>query len=80
MAYVYDSEDLKDLRALSEGGRRVVLDEDKVLIGLDDAMIDVTDSWIVEEAGKEDLTWFHKGSNPDVAIEDIARHYEAKLV
>lgn len=80
VAYVYDSEDLKDLRALSEGGRRVVLDEDRVLISYDDAMIDVSDSWIVEEPDKEGLTWFYKGSNPNVAVEDIARHYEAKLV
>lgn len=80
VAYVYDSADLKDLRALSESGRRVTLDEDRILIGYDDAMIDVTNSWIVEEPGKEGLTWFDKGSNPNVAIEDIARHYEAKLV
>lgn len=80
VAYVYDSDDLKDLRALSEGGRHIKLDEDRILIGYDDAWIDVTDSWIVEEPGKDGLTWFHKGSNPDVAIEDIARHYEGKLV
>lgn len=80
VAYVYDSGDLKDLQALSESGRRVALDEDRILISYDDAMIDVTDSWIVEEPGKEGLTWFHKSSNPDVVIEDIARHYEAKLV
>ena len=80
VAYVYDSGDLKDLRALSESGRRVALDEDRILISYNDAMIDVTDSWIVEEPGKEGLTWFHKSSNPDVVIEDIARHYEAKLV
>lgn len=80
MAYIYDSGDLKDLRALSESGRRVVLDEDRVLISYDDAMIDVSNSWIVEEPDKEGLTWFYKGSNPDVTIEDIARHYEAKLV
>lgn len=80
VAYVYDSGDLKDLRALSESGRRVALDEDRILISYNDAMIDVTDSWIVEEPGKEGLTWFHKSSNPDVVIEDIARHYKAKLV
>ena len=80
VAYVYDSDDLKDLRALSEGGRRVVLDEDKVLVSFDDAMIDVSGSWIVEEPGKEGLTWFDKSSNPNVVIEDIARHYEGKLV
>ena len=80
VAYIYDSEDLEDLRALSEGGRRVVLDEDRVLISYNDAMIDVSNSWIVEEPDKEGLTWFHKGINPDVAIEDIARHYKAKLV
>lgn len=80
VADVYDSGDLKDLRALSESGRRVALDEDRILISYDDAMIDVTDSWIIEEPGKEGLTWFHKSSNPDVVIEDIARHYEAKLV
>lgn len=80
VAYIYDSADLADLKALSEGGRRVVLDEDRILISYDDAMIDVSNSWIVEEPDKEGLTWFHKGSNPNVAIEDIARHYEAKLV
>lgn len=80
VAYIYDSADLADLKALSEGGRRVVLDEDRILISYNDAMIDVSNSWIVEEPGKEGLTWFRKGSNPDVAIEDIARHYEAKLV
>lgn len=80
VAYIYDPGVIKDLRALSESGRRVALDEDRILISYDDAMIDVTDSWIVEEPGKEGLTWFHKSSNPDVVIEDIARHYEAKLV
>lgn len=80
VAYVYDSGDLKDLRALSEGGRRVTLDEDRILIGYEDTTLDVTDCFVVEEPDKEGLTWFHKSSNPDVVIEDIARHYEAKLV
>lgn len=80
VAYIYDSEDLEDLKALSESGRRVALDEDRVLVSYDDAMIDVTGSWIAVESGDENLTWFDKGSNPNVAIEDIARHYKAKLV
>lgn len=80
VAYIYDSDDLKDLRALSEGGRRIKLDEDRILIGYNDAWIDVTDCFVVEEPDKEGLTWFHKSSNPDVVIEDIARHYETKLV
>lgn len=79
MAYIYDSEDLEDLKALSESGRRVALDEDRVLVSYDDAMIDVTGSWIAVESGDENLTWFDKGSNPDVTIEDIARHYKGKL-
>ena len=79
VAYIYDSEDLKDLRALSEHGRRVALDEDRILVSFDDAMIDVTGSWIAVESGDENLTWFDKGSNPDVTIEDIARHYKGKL-
>lgn len=77
VAYIYDSEDLKDLRALSEAGRRVVLDEDRILVS--DSMIDVTGSWIAVEDGDENLTWFDKGSNPNVTIEDIARHYRGKL-
>lgn len=79
VAYIYDSEDLEDLKALSESGRRVTLDEDRVLVSYDDAMIDVTGSWITVESGDENLTWFDKGSNPDVTIEDIARHYKGKL-
>nr|DAP96758.1 MAG TPA: hypothetical protein [Caudoviricetes sp.] len=79
VAYIYDSEDLKDLRALSEAGRRVVLDEDRILVSVSDSMIDVTGSWIAVESGDENLTWFDKGSNPNVTIEDIARHYKGKL-
>ena len=80
VAYIYDPGVLKDLRALSESGRRIKLGEDRILIGYDDAWIDFTDCFVVEEPDKEGLTWFHKSSNPDVVIEDIARHYEAKLV
>lgn len=79
VAYIYDSGDLKDLRALSEAGRRVVLDEDRILVSFRDSMIDVTGSWIAVESGDKNLTWFEKGSNPNVAIEDIARHYQGKL-
>ena len=79
VAYIYDSDDLKDLRALSEAGRRVVLDEDRILVSVSDSMIDVTGSWIAVESGDENITWFDKGSNPNVAIEDIARHYQGKL-
>lgn len=80
VAYIYDSGDLKDLRALSESGRRVTLDEDRILVSVNDSMIDVTGSWIAVESGDENLTWFDKGSNPNVTIKDIARHYEGKLV
>jgi hypothetical protein len=79
VAHIYDSDDLKDLRALSEAGRRVVLDEDRILVSVSDSMIDVTGSWIAVESGDENLTWFDKGSNPNVTIEDIARHYKGKL-
>ena len=79
VAHIYDSDDLKDLRALSEAGRRVVLDEDRILVSISDSMIDVTGSWIAVESGDENLTWFDKGSNPNVTIEDIARHYKGKL-
>lgn len=80
MAYIYDSGDLKDLRALSETGRRVELKEGKVRVGFCDVPVDVTNSFVVEEPGKEGLTWFHKDSNKNTTIEDIARHYQAKLV
>ena len=79
VAYIYDSGDLEDLKALSKSGRRVTLDEDRILVGFDDSMIDVTESWIAVESGDENLTWFDKGSNPNVAIKDIARHYKGKL-
>lgn len=79
VAHIYDSDDLKDLRALSEAGRRVVLDEDRILVSVSDSMIDVAGSWIAVESGDENLTWFDKGSNPNVTIEDIARHYKGKL-
>lgn len=79
VAHIYDSGDLKDLLALSESGRRVALDEDRILVSFDGSMIDVTGSWIAVESGDENLTWFDKGSNPNVTIEDIARHYKGKL-
>lgn len=80
VAYVYDSEDLEDLRALSEAGRRVELKDGKVRVGFYDVPVDVSNSWVVEEPGKEGLTWFHKDSNENTTIEDIARHYQAELV
>lgn len=80
VAYVYDSGDLKDLRALSETGRRVDLKEGKVRIGFCDVPVDVTNSFVVDVVGDENLTWFHKDSNENTTIEDIARHYQAELV
>ena len=79
VAYVYDSGDLKDLRALSETGRRVELKEGRVRVGFCDVPVDVTNSFVVEKVGDENLTWFHKDSNENTTIEDVARHYERKL-
>jgi hypothetical protein len=80
VAYIYDSGDLEDLKALSETGRRIELKEGRVRVGFCDVPVDVTNSFVVEEPGKEGLTWFHKDSNENTTVEDIARHYEAKLV
>lgn len=80
VAYIYDSEDLEDLKALSGTGRRIELKEGRVRVDFCDVPVDVTNSFVVEEPDKEGLTWFHKDSNENTAIEDIARHYEGKLV
>lgn len=76
VAYVYDPASLKDLRALSEGGRRVELNEAGIFVHDGDDEILVSGGWIIEDAGTRKISVEHGA----VSLEDIAEELGGKLV
>ena len=68
VAYVYDPANLKDLRALSEGGHRVELKESGTFVHDGDDEILVSGGWVIEDAGTRKISVEHGA----VSLEDIA--------
>lgn len=76
VARVYDPGSLKDLRALSEGGHRVVFDEDKILVSNKYDVVDVSGGWVVEDP----VTGIVHVEHGAVDLDDIAKELGGELV
>lgn len=76
VAYIYDPGVLRDLRALSESGHRVVFDEDRLLVSNKYDMVDVAGGWVVENPVTGIVRAEHGAVDPD----DIAKELGGELI
>lgn len=76
VAYVYDPANLKDLRALSESGHRVELNETGTFVHDRDDEHLVSGGWIIEDADTRKITVEHGA----VSLEDIADCFGNSIV
>lgn len=76
VAYIYDPGVIKDLRALSESGHRVVFDEDRLLVSNRYDMVDVAGGWVIEDPVTGIVRAEHGAVDPD----DIAKELGGELV
>lgn len=75
VAYIYDLGNLKDLRALSEGGHRIEIDEGRMVVHDGDDVVEAAGCWIVEDANTRRIRTEHGA----VSLEVIAADYEGEL-
>lgn len=75
VAYIYDPGVLKDLRALSEGGHRIEIDEGRMVVHDRDDVVETAGCWIVEDANTRRIRTEHGA----VSLEVIAADYEGEL-
>lgn len=75
VAYIYDPGTLKDLRALSEGGHRIEIDEGRMVVHDRDDVVESAGCWIVEDANTRRIRTEHGA----VSLEVIAADYEGEL-
>lgn len=73
VAYVYDVRDLKDLRALSEGGHRVEIDEGRILVGED--RVNASGDWVIEDVDTRSI----RAVLGSVTLDEIAEEFGGKL-
>lgn len=75
VAYVYDGGSLKDLRALSEGGRSVEVTKGNVKI--DGVRFETSEYWLVEVPGDEKTQRFNKYVN---TLVELAQAFDGELI
>jgi hypothetical protein len=75
VAYIYDPGILKDLRALSEGGHRIEIDEGRMVVHDGGDMVRVSGVWVIEDANTRRIRTEHGA----VSLEVIAADYEGEL-
>lgn len=75
VARIYDPGSLKDLRALSEGGHRIEIDEGRTFVHDGDDVVETAGCWIVEDANTRRIRTEHGA----VSLEIIAADYEREL-
>lgn len=71
VAHIYDSEDLKDLRALSESGHLIELNEIGTFVHDGDDEILVSGGWVVEDADTRKISVEHGAVSLDVIAEEL---------
>lgn len=76
VAYIYDSGDLKDLRALSESGHQVELHEMGTFVHDRGDVVRVSGGWVIEDADTRRIRVEHGAVDPD----DIAKELGGKLI
>ena len=76
VAYIYDPGILKDLRALSEGGHRIEIDEGRMVVRDGGDMVRVSGAWVIEDADTRRIRLEHGAVDPD----DIAEELGGELV
>lgn len=75
VARIYDPGNLKDLRALSESGHRIEIDEGRTVVHDGVEVDEVAGCWIVEDANTRRIRTEHGA----VSLEIIAADYEGEL-
>lgn len=75
VARIYDPGNLKNLRALSEGGHRIEIDEGRMVVHDRDDVVETAGCWIVEDANTRRIRTEHGA----VSLEVIAADYEGEL-
>lgn len=75
VARIYDPGILKDLRALSEGGHRIEIDEGRMFVHDRNDVVETAGCWIVEDANTRRIRTEHGA----VGLEVIAADYEGEL-
>lgn len=76
VARIYDPGILKDLRALSESGHRIEIDEGRTVVHDGGDVVEVAGCWIVEDADTRRIRLEHGAVDPD----DIAEELGGELV
>ena len=71
VAYIYDPGILKDLRALSEGGHRIEIDEGRMVVRDGGDMVRVSGAWVIEDADTRRIRLEHGAVSLEVIAEEL---------